>query len=574
MSESAWLDCGNGVRCERTVRFCLPDGVHLVSDHYHPETKGPHPTLLMRQPYGRDIASTVVYAHPSWFAKHGYNVVIQDVRGRGDSEGEFYPFRHEAQDGAATIAWLRQRPECNGRIGMYGFSYQGATQLLAAAENPEGLKCISPAMTAHDLYHGWFYKNGALRLATTLGWGLQMLRSDARRKNLKAPSDRLEKAWTNLGAQCTHLPFRENPALHGESVPRYVLDWLDHPIPGDYWSSQDISKSFQRINIPALHISGWHDMFLDGTIAGFQSLTKNATTTQARDNQFLIAGPWQHIPWSDRIGHADFGREAQMDTDAILLRWFNHWLKDTGEFTAEPRIRHFVLNENKWREAREFPQDAKYRLLLHSQGRANSRKGDGTLSQTPAVENESADIFIHDPEVPVIAPGGLNSAPGPHDQSQIESGNNLLVYTTDPLRNPLRIFGIPYVILYAATTAAHTDFTAKLVRVRPNNVTDFICIGIARSSYLFREKKYAANEITQWQFALDPTSCLFNSGDRIRLEIASSAFPLFDRNPGTAVPSPQATSWDWQRSTQILYHDAHHQSALYLPVENEIESAQ
>jgi uncharacterized protein len=136
MSESDWLDCGNGVRCERAVRFELLDGVHLVSDHYYPQTPGPHPTLLMRQPYGRDIASTVVYAHPSWFAKHNYNVVIQDVRGRGDSEGDFYPFRHEGKDGAATIAWLKQRPESNGRIGMYGFSYQGATQLLAAAEQP------------------------------------------------------------------------------------------------------------------------------------------------------------------------------------------------------------------------------------------------------------------------------------------------------------------------------------------------------------------------------------------------------------------------------------------------------
>jgi uncharacterized protein len=573
MSDSDWLDCGNGVRCERAVKFCLPDGTNLISDHYHPEKKGPHPTLLIRQPYGRDIASTVVYAHPAWFAKHNYNVVIQDVRGRGDSEGEFYPFRHEAQDGAATIAWLRSRPECNGRIGMYGFSYQGATQLLAAAENSEGLQCISPAMTAHDLYHGWFYKAGALRLATTLGWGLQMLKVDARRKKLKDARDHLEKAWTNLAAQYLHLPFRENPALHAESLPRYVLDWLDHATPSDFWESQDISQSFQRINIPALHVSGWYDMFLDGTINGFLALTKNAATPHARENQFLIAGPWQHLPWSDRIGSSDFGREAQLNIDDILLRWFNHWLKDTGEFSDEPRIRHFVLNENRWRESQKFSENAKYPLLLHSQGRANSCKGDGTLT-TSAATTEPADIFIYDPEVPVIAPGGPNSVPGPHDQSQIEAGNNVLVYTTAPLKNRLRVFGIPHVILHASTTAAHTDFTAKLVRVRPNNIADFLCIGIARSSYLFREQEYAANKIHQWQFHLDPTSCLFNSGDRIRLEIASSAFPLFDRNPATAVPSPQATSWDWQRSTQIIYHDATHQSALYLPIENEIELPQ
>jgi putative CocE/NonD family hydrolase len=150
MSEARWQDCGNGVRLERGVRCRLSDGIELVSDHYHPPAPGSNPTLLMRQPYGRDLASTVVYAHPIWFARRGYNVVIQDVRGRGDSGGEFYPFRHEARDGAETIAWLRTRPETNGRIGMYGFSYQGMTQLLAAAEQPE-VACIAPGMTARSL---------------------------------------------------------------------------------------------------------------------------------------------------------------------------------------------------------------------------------------------------------------------------------------------------------------------------------------------------------------------------------------------------------------------------------------
>jgi hypothetical protein len=188
----------------------------------------------MRQPYGRDIASTVVYAHPVWFARRGYNVVIQDVRGRGDSEGEFYPFRNEGRDGADTIAWLRTRPESNGRVGMYGFSYQGMTQLLAAAEQPEGLQCISPGMTACDLYHGWFYHGGALRLASTLGWGLQLLKEDARRKKLREASDRLEHAWAHIASQTSVLPVRAQPALHGEGLPQYVLDWFDHNTPGDY----------------------------------------------------------------------------------------------------------------------------------------------------------------------------------------------------------------------------------------------------------------------------------------------------------------------------------------------------
>jgi uncharacterized protein len=566
MSVSSLVDCGNGVRLERGVRCRLSDGVELVSDHYFPAQSDPAPTLLMRQPYGRDIASTVVYAHPIWFARHGYNVVIQDVRGRGDSEGEFYPFRHEARDGAETIAWQRARPESNGRVGMYGFSYQGMTQLLAAAEQPEGLACIAPGMAACDLYHGWFYHQGALRLASSLGWGLQMLKADTRRKRLREASDRLEQSWANLAAQTSALPFHDHPALHGEGVPQYVLDWFDHAEPGEYWSSLDVSQSFERIHVPALHVSGWYDTYLKGSVDGFLALCERAGSALARQHQYLIAGPWPHIPWGDRVGSTDLGAEALFDTDAILLRWFNHWLKDSGEFAGEPRIRHFVLGENRWRQADAFPTESNHILYIHSAGKANSRKGEGVLSTALPVSEEPCDIFVYDPEVPVLAPGGPAAQSGPFDQATLELGNNLLVYTTEPLTQPLRVFGIPHVVLYCATSSAHTDFTAKLVRVRPNGAAEFLCIGIARSSWLFREKAYAADKMYLWDFSLDPISCSFAQGDRIRLEVASNAFPLYDRNPGSGVASCRATSWDWQRSTQIVYHDRERPAALYLPV--------
>jgi putative CocE/NonD family hydrolase len=565
MPQGQWIDCGNGVRLERAVRCRMSDGVELVSDHYHPPQRGPHPTLLMRQPYGRDIASTVSYAHPAWFARHGYNVVVQDVRGRGHSEGVFYPFRQEARDGAETIGWLRTRSECDGRIGMYGFSYQGITQLLAAAEQPEGLVCIAPGMTALDLYHGWFYHHGALRLASSLGWGLQMLKADARRLNLREASDRLEQAWSNLAAQASILPLRDH-ALRDEGLPSYVLDWFDHPEPGAYWSSLDVSKTLNRISVPALHISGWYDTYLKGSIDAFLGLTRGAGSAVARENQYLVAGPWVHIPWGDCAGAASFGDAAILDTDALLLRWFNHWLKDSGEYSKEPRIRHFVLGENRWRQADALPTNASHALFLRSAGRANSRKGDGVLSTTKPTPDEPADIFVYDPEVPVLAPGGPAALSGQFDQSMPELGNNLLVYTTAPLDAPLCVLGAPRISLFCATSAAHTDFVAKLVRVRPTGAAEFICIGIARSSWLFAQSGYAADKIHHWEFDLEPTSCLFAPGDRIRFEIASSAFPLYDRNPGTSVQSSRATSWDWRRSTQIIYHSSDHPSALYLPV--------
>jgi uncharacterized protein len=560
------VNCENGVRLERGVRCRMSDGVELVSDHYYPPEPGPQPTLLMRQPYGRAIASTVVYAHPIWFARHGYNVVVQDVRGRGDSGGEFYPFRNEGRDGAETIAWLGTRAECNGRVGMYGFSYQGMTQLFAAAHQPEGLVCIAPGMAACDLYHGWFYHNGALRLASSLGWGLQMMKADARRKQLREASNRLELAWANLPAQYAYLPFREHPALQGLDLPEYVLDWFDHDQPGEYWASLDVSQSLERIRVPALHISGWYDTYLQGSIDGFLKLRCQAGTAFARQHQYLIAGPWLHIPWGDRIGAAELGPEALLDTDALLLRWFNHWLKDSGEFGEQPHIRHFVLGENRWRDAESFPAETNHILYLHSAGRANSRKGDGELSITRPVSNEPCDIFVYDPEVPVVAPGGAVAPSGQFDQAVLELGNNLLVYTTEPLVESLWILGSPRVTLYCTTSAAHTDSTAKLVRVRPDGCAEFICIGIARSSWLFRETGYSADQVHSWKFSLEPTSCRFDAGDRIRLEVSSSAFPLYDRNPGSAVPSCRATSWDWRRSTQMVHHSTEYPSAFYLPV--------
>ncbi|RXH57817.1 CocE/NonD family hydrolase [Granulicella sibirica] len=553
MSTPKLIDCGAGVTLERGVPIRMSDGITLIADHYYPPTPGPNPTLLMRQPYGRDIASTVVYAHPVWFARHGYNVVIQDVRGRGDSEGHFYPFRHERKDGAETIAALRDRTESNGKFGMYGFSYQGMTQLLAAAEAPEGLLCIAPAQTAHDLYHGWFYSGGALRLASSLGWGLQMLKADARRRNHREDSDRLEQAWANLPAQYLATPYAAHPAIQDEDLPTYVRDWFKHDTPGEYWSAMDVSRSIDivNLNIPALHLSGWYDTYLKGSIDGFRAMHHHA-------NQYLVAGPWVHIPWGNRIGPADLGPEANLDTDALLLLWFNHWLKDTNEFAHEPRVRHFALNENRWHAAESWPTPTQT-LYLHSEGRANSSKGDGTLTSIAPSIPEAPDLFNYDPEVPVMAPGGPTNTSGPTNQAAAELGNNLLTYTTHPLEYAVRIFGTPQVTLHASTSAPTSDLVAKLICVKPNGDATFLCIGILRS-------RHTPDIPHLWAFDLDPTSCLFATGDRIRLEIASSAYPLFDRNPNNHTPPRLADSWNWQRSTQTLFHDPARPSALHLPV--------
>jgi predicted acyl esterase len=535
MAANPLVVCGEGVTLERGVACRLSDGTVLRSDHYYPAGGGKQPTILMRQPYGRDIASTVVYAHPIWFARRGYNVVIQDVRGRGGSEGEFYPFRNEGRDGVETISWLRTRSESNGRVGMYGFSYQGATQLLAAAEQPEGLECIAPAMTACDLYAGWFYHNGALRLASSQGWGIQMLKEDAVRRGLREAREKLGAAWTNLRAQTWWMPYAEHPATADPELSSYLRDWFEHDAPGDYWAAMDVSTRAKKITIPALHVSGWYDTYLEGSVRGFDLLRNHAGTEHARENQHLLAGPWVHIPWGDRVGESDLGTAALLDTDELLLRWFDHW---QGSSTTT--------------------------LFLHSEGRAESRKGDGFLSSKSA-ENEPVDVFVYDPEVPVMSPGGPQGLSGPTDQAALEMGNNLLVYTSAALEEPMHIFGAPKVILYAATSAANADLVAKLVRVLPSGRAEFCCIGIARASHLFGSE-YKQDVVHRWEFALEPTSTVFAKGECVRLEIAGSAFPLYDRNPSNATKPSLMSPWNWERSTHMIFHDVERPSLLELPV--------
>jgi putative CocE/NonD family hydrolase len=396
-----------------------------------------------------------------------------------------------------------------------------------------------------------------------------MLREDARRHGSHTASNRLETAWANIRAQAAQAPYGAHPAIADQTHASYVHDWFSHREPGEYWAAQDISRRIDRIQIPALHIAGWYDTYLEGSIAGYLALRSGAGSEFARVNQYLIAGPWVHIPWGDRVGEADIGAAANLNTDAVLLRWFDHWLKDAGGFAREPRIRYFALGPNEWRAAEEWPEEAEFPLYLRGTGKANSRKGDGRLEKIAPESEEPRDVFVYDPEVPVLAPGGAQALSGPFDQATAELGNNLLVYTSEPVVRAVEIFGQPRIVLYAATSAAFADITAKMVRVTPDGGAEFLCIGIARSSWLFRDSGYSADEIHKWEFTLEPIAVVLAPGERLRLEIASSAFPLYDRNPSTNTAPQLADNWNWERSTQQVLHSALHPSALYLPVNGE-----
>ncbi len=454
---------------------------------------------------------------------------------------------------------------------MYGFSYQGMTQLLAAAEAPEGLLCIAPAQTAHDLYRGWFYQNGALRLASTLGWGLQMLKADARRLGLREASDRLERAWANLPAQSLETPYAGHPAIHGEGLPTYVRDWLEHDRPDDYWAAQDVSQTPLPHPCPrpaslrlVRHLPHRQHRRLrrpDG--AARPRPTPASTNTSSPAPGFTSPGA---TAWARTAS----GPKPTLTPTRFTFAGSITGCKDSGEFADEPRIRHFALDfgtgKGRWHSAERWPgpESPALTLFLHSAGRANSSKGDGTLLPAAPIQPEPPDIFVYDPEVPVPAPGGLINGPGPSNQAALELGNNVLVYTSETLAVATHVFGSPIVELHCATSAPCADLTAKLILLRPSGEAIFLAIGIARSSFLFPD--YTADTPHLWRFRIAPTSCLFSAEDRIRIEIASSAYPLFDRNSSNATPPRFADSWNWQRSTQLLFHDPGHPSCIRLPV--------
>ncbi|MCA1994521.1 MAG: CocE/NonD family hydrolase, partial [Coleofasciculus sp. S288] len=311
------------VRQKETASMLTRDGVRLDADIYRPDGEGEFPVLLMRQPYGRAIASTVVYAHPSWYAAQGYIVVIQDVRGRGTSEGEFQLFTHEIPDGIEAVNWASQLPGSTGDVGMYGFSYQGMTQLYAASGRPPALKAICPAMIGYDLYTDWAYEGGAFCLQANLGWAVQLAAETARLRGDVRAYQVLYAASRNLPLYNPSPPFTESLRKYAPNA--FYQEWLEHPEPGEYW--ENLSPNLEGVDLPMLHIGGWFDTFLRGTIHLYRDMASRSAHPQK-----LIVGPWAHLPWGRKVGAVDYGSAAASPIDGIQVDWFNQLLKgqDTG----------------------------------------------------------------------------------------------------------------------------------------------------------------------------------------------------------------------------------------------------
>jgi uncharacterized protein len=569
--------------CQTEKQLDVParmrDGVTLYADVFRPKAAGSYPVLLMRLPYNKDTAMDVAYASPQLYASHCYIVVIQDVRGQYTSEGSFYAFRDEAQDGYDTIEWAARLPGSNGKVGMYGFSYVGATQWLAATLRPPSLVAIVPAMTASDYYDGWSYEGGAWSLAFQESWPLVSIAlTGARRLGDQAAIDRMNEAIRDLRTTYKFLPIKDYPWLSPDQpkVAPYFYDWIRHNTWDDYWKQWSIRTRYNEVQVPALNFSGWYDVFMNGAIENFVGMRAKGGSAVARQGQKLVVGPWIHLSWQPKVGEVDFGSEAANPIDELQLRWFDYWLKGKSNgVDGDPAVRVFVMGANQWRTAEDWPIPGTRftEYYLHSGGAANTRYGNGWLTTRKPTDDETPDRYRYDPANPVPSKGGrscciLDTAPiGPFDQAEIQDRADVLVYSTPPLDEAVEVTGPITVTLYAASSAKDTDFTAKLTDVHPDGKAILLSQGILRASFrksLEKPEPIEPGRIYAYEIAIWPTSNLFKVGHRIRLEISSSNFPHYDRNPNTG--HPFGTDKEVAIADQIVYHDPEHPSKIVLPV--------
>ncbi|MGI8782888.1 MAG: CocE/NonD family hydrolase [Acidobacteriota bacterium] len=553
------------VGIQSSVRVKMRDGVELVADIYRPLAEGKFPVLLERTPYNR---SGPGMAHE--LASNGYVVIRQDVRGRFESGGEFYPFRYESQDGYDTVEWAAGLEGSNGRVGMLGGSYVGATQMLAAMAKPPHLEAIFPYVTAAEYYEGWTYQGGAWMQWFSSSWASGLTVDTLRRKSAAAIRAR---QWVGGALPVENFPLLE-PA---RDLAPYYRDWIAHESNDEYWRAWKISDHYGEMTVKGLHGAGWHDIFLQGSIGNYLSLRERAGAASARQSQRLLVGPWAHAATSaeGKIGDVTFGTAAVLDMPGTTLRWFNYALKgEQNEYATGAPVRIFVMGDNVWRDEQQFPpaRAQARRFYLGSSRGANTAAGDGLLATSAPARGGRPDRYEYDPTNPVASLGGrlccgAEMAPGPFDQRPNESRQDVLVYSTPALEREMEVTGFVSVELHAASSAVDTDWTALLADVGPDGYARFLTDGIVRARYrngTTRAEPITPGQATRYTIDLWATSNVFKAGHRIRLYISSSNFPRFNRNLNTGEPTLGATRL--LKAQQVIYHDADHPSALVLPV--------
>jgi uncharacterized protein len=559
------------VTVDRNVPAVMRDGVTLRADIYRPKAEGKFPVLLQRTPYNK--ANGTKFGLEA--AARGFIVIFQDVRGRFTSEGEWYTFKHESDDGYDSVEWAASLPYSNGKVGMFGGSYVGATQMLAAIAHPPHLAGICPVVTASNYHENWTYQGGAFEQWFNESW-TSGLAQDTLSRRIAKKTNALEGMWKLPLGDYPLFNLSEPSTLSSMSeLAPYFLDWLAHPSYDDYWKRISIEEHFSDIQVPALTVAAWYDIFLDGSLRNYTGV-RSKGGDGARGSQRLLVVIGGHAGGGQKIGDVDFGpAAAQFDEDAVTLHWYEFLFKGVqNDFAKEKTVKIFVMGRNEWRQEDDWPlaRAQSTRYFLHSSGTANSLRGTGSLSAM-APRSEVPDHYLYDPSNPVETVGGplccdsFHLAPGPRDQRAVENRDDVLVFSTPTFAQDTEITGPVKLELFAKSSAVDTDFTAKLVDVSPDGYARNLTEGILRARY--RDSKEHPSLMTPgeiYTFTIDlwSTSNVFLKGHTLRLEISSSNFPRFDRNLNTGEAASSARNS--VAATNTVYHDAEHPSALVLPI--------
>jgi hypothetical protein len=536
---------------ELDVKVPMRDGVRLSTNIYRPEGPDRFPVLLMRSPYGNGGAGD---PEAYFFVRHGYVVVLQDTRGRYESEGIFEAMQPEALDGYDTQQWISGQSWCNGKIGTFGGSYVGFTQWMPAPLQSPYLVTMFPVVTFSDL-HDVVYQNGAFRLELWGPWSFEMSHP------YNITLDSIDKHRSKI---LMSLPLIDQDKKLGWKIP-FFRDWLLHPEHDRFWDRTSVGSDYPKIRTSVYNIGGWYDILLKGTINNYMKMTGRDIDPVIRNKQKIMIGPWVHDEGKRLVGDLDFGEEAVLDQNALMLRWFDSQLKGVNNgIIEEPPVKIFVMGENKWRFENEWPlaRTNYMKFFFHSQGNANTVSGDGWMD-TGISKNLKPDKFIYDPDNPVITIGTM----GPYDQRKVETRNDVLIYASAPLKEDIEVTGPVNAIIYASSSAKNTDFTAKLVDAYPDGRAIRICEGIVRADHRdssLPPSNIEPGKIYKYEIDLWATSNVFKKGHQIKVEISSSNFPRFDRNLNTG--NYFATDTAVLKAEQKIYHSAEYPSCIILPV--------
>jgi putative CocE/NonD family hydrolase len=596
-----------GVRVEKSLFVPMRDGSRMATDLYFPQPLAAKPasTILIRTPYGKNKLyedGSRFNQEVRMFASHGFVVAVQDKRGKFESDGVYTIADHEIEDSYDSVQWLAQQPWSNGRIGTYGCSDMGDGQIYTAGGRPPALKAILPNASGTAIGAGGdFYRYFGSRYGGAMDWMniISWINRNGFKYYPKLPpqvqrSDYLKymsmlNPWPNppsytkseLEGFARELP--EITILDRMGLPTNdLVDHLTHD-PGDpYWSRFPYIDNSFRADVPALFIGSWYDLNPDVMLYQFNLMTHNSVTATSRDNQFIIIGPLTHCASQFSasvhtvVGQLDLG-DATYPYYDTFIKWFRYWLD--GDATAAlhiPKVQYFVMGRGVWRHAPTWPiPGLKYEeFFLQSRGQANSASGDGHLVQQgmnmAQAGTEKSDTFEYDPSRPVPSLGGYEADPsdsGPYDQRPVESRNDVLVYTSSPLRKGIEVTGPVTAILYVSSSAKDTDFTVKLVDVYADGRAFDILQSILRARYRNGQTKKVwmdPGEAYKVEIPLGATSNYFREGHRIRLEVSSSNFPRFDRNLNTGGNNYDEVSWIVAQNS--VHHGSGFPSRLILPI--------